>query len=58
MFLSGFSFTSYDYYIYVVFVVCVPTGTVTSKGKTPAVKEKAQVSHLQNHPDKNLLVRC
>lgn len=24
----------------------------------PAVKEKAQISHLQNHPDKNLLVRC
>lgn len=29
-----------------------------SKGKMPAVKEKAQISHLQNHPDKRLLVRC
>lgn len=25
-----------------------------SKGKMPAVKEKAQMSHSQNHPDKNL----
>lgn len=49
MFVLGFFSVSYDYCIY---VVCVNTGTVMSKGKMPAVKEKAYISHLQNHHEK------
>lgn len=42
----------------IVFVICVNTGMVMSKGKMPAVKEKAYISHSQNHHEKSLLVRC
>lgn len=38
--------------IYIVLVVCVNTGMVMSKGKMPAVKEKAYISHSQNHQEK------
>lgn len=58
MFVLGFFSVSYDYCIYIVLVVCVNTGMVMSNGKMPAVKEKAYISHSQNHHETNLLVRC
>lgn len=49
MFVLGFFSVLYDNCIYTVFVVCVNIGMVMSKGKMPAVKEKAYISHSQNH---------